>query len=56
MNNALGLVETKGLVAPLKPPMQWLNPPTYSWWATKKLVLAWLPSWFAATSARLKQP
>ncbi len=41
MNNALGLVETKGLVAPLKPPMQWLNPPTYSWWATKKLVLAW---------------
>ncbi len=35
MNNALGLVETKGWSAPLKPPMQWLNPPTYSWWATK---------------------
>ncbi|VFR99900.1 carboxysome shell protein [Salmonella enterica subsp. enterica serovar Typhimurium] len=35
MNNALGLVETKGLVAPLKPPMQWLNPPTYSWWLRK---------------------
>ncbi len=37
MNNALGLVETKGWSAPLKPPMQWLNPPTYSWWATKKI-------------------
>ncbi len=35
MNNALGLVETKVWSAPLKPPMQWLNPPTYSWWATK---------------------
>ncbi len=35
MNNALGLVETKGLVGALKLQMPWLNPPTCSWLAMK---------------------
>lgn len=56
MNNALGLVETKGLVGAIEAADAMVKSANVQRWATKKLVLAWLPSWFAATSARLKQP
>ncbi|EJH94533.1 hypothetical protein SEEE0166_14759 [Salmonella enterica subsp. enterica serovar Enteritidis str. 639016-6] len=56
MNNALGLVETKGLVGAIEAADAMVKSANVQLVGSKKLVLAWLPSWFAAMSARLKQP
>lgn len=57
MNNALGLVETKGLVGAIEAADAMVKSANVRLVGyEKKLVLARLPSWFAATSARLKQP
>lgn len=56
MNNALGLVETKGLVGAIEAADAMVKSANVQLVGYEKLVLARLPSWFAAMSARLKQP
>lgn len=57
MNNALGLVETKGLVGAIEAADAMVKSANVQLVGYEKnWFWLWLPSWFAAMSARLKQP